>query len=156
MGRIRTWYYDIRNGLQAYRAWYQVIWKWRCWDHQYAEDVFRHALYLLQRQIKTANRHTTAEDDVAAIQAVLEALDRLGEDDYFDVEIKKLPIADEYYEDCEKRWDEWMATGGALSQASETICATAKRCYAIGNFKRKKDRALVAKAFVNKMERWWE
>lgn len=79
---------DIPYGIKNIIRWFPIIWKDRNWDHIFIYKILRHKLYFQQKHIREHNIHTSAIKDADRMKTCVFLLNRLIDDDYYDIAIK--------------------------------------------------------------------
>ena len=81
-------FYNVKNGLRNLWKWRSVVWNDRPWDYVYIFKALRFKLDETQRCID--GTFVGAEEEAAKIRSLIEAIDRILEDDYVSEEYKEL------------------------------------------------------------------
>ena len=80
---------SISQGFKSLWLWLPIICKDRNWDHQYIYIVLRHKLHLTEQLIRHHGHHVHRKRDADQIKVCINLLDRLIEDEYFEMAFKK-------------------------------------------------------------------
>lgn len=81
-------FYNVKNGLRNLWNWRSVVWNDRPWDYVYIFKALRFKLNETQRCID--GTFVGADEEAAKIRSLIEAIDRILEDDYVSEEYKEL------------------------------------------------------------------
>lgn len=85
---LARFFYNVKNGLRNLWKWRSVVWNDRPWDYVYIFKALRFKLDETQRCID--GTFVGAEEEAAKIRSLIEAIDRILEDDYVSEEYKEL------------------------------------------------------------------
>lgn len=80
--------YNLKNGLRNLWKWRSVVWNDRPWDYVYILHALRFKLDETQRCIDGS--FVGSDEEAAKIRSIMEALDRIIEDDYVSEESKAM------------------------------------------------------------------
>ena len=81
-------FYNVKNGLRNLWKWRSVVWNDRPWDYVYIFKALRFKLDETQRCID--GTFVGAEEEAAKIRSLIEAIDRILEDDYVKEEYEEM------------------------------------------------------------------
>ena len=81
-------FYNVKNGLRNLWKWRSVVWNDRPWDYVYIFKALRFKLDETQRCID--GTFVGSEEEAAKIRSLIEAIDRILEDDYVSEEYKEI------------------------------------------------------------------
>lgn len=85
---LARFFYNVKNGLRNLWKWRSVVWNDRPWDYVYIFKALRFKLDETQRCID--GTFVGAEEEAAKIRSLIEAIDRILEDDYVSEEYKEM------------------------------------------------------------------
>ena len=85
--KLTRFFYDVKNGLRNLWKWRSVVWNDRPWDYVYIFKALRFKLDETQRCID--GTFVGADEEAAKIRSLMEAIDRILEDDYVSEEYKE-------------------------------------------------------------------
>lgn len=85
---LSRFFYNVKNGLRNLWKWRSVVWNDRPWDYVYIFKALRFKLDETQRCID--GTFVGAEEEAAKIRSLIEAIDRILEDDYVSEEYKEM------------------------------------------------------------------
>lgn len=88
MNRIIRVFYNIKNGLRNFWKWRSVVWNDRPWDYVYIFKALRFKLDETQRCID--GTFVGADEEAAKIRSLIDAIDRILEDDYVKEEYEEM------------------------------------------------------------------
>ena len=108
--KIKSGWYNLKNGIESLIVWFPVIWKDRQWDHVYIYQILRHKLHLTEDLIRNYGVHTKNIQDADKIKVCVNLLDRLINDEY----------CDSAYKTHEDRWGVLTWKSDELDNESET------------------------------------
>jgi len=102
-----TFYRNIIRGIKNLITWFPVIWRDRNWDHVFIYNILHFKLKNMEKFFGEDAHYVGCEEDAAIMKKVVDALDRLIEDDY---------MAD-MYDKLYEKWGEFKLSsdsGGEL------------------------------------------
>lgn len=82
--KIRHLWYDIVRGVSNLAIWFSVIWKDRWWDHHFFFVILHKKLSLMEKNFRKHGCYTRAEKDADKMKIVVNLLDRIIKDEYFE------------------------------------------------------------------------
>jgi hypothetical protein len=85
---LARFFYNVKNGLRNLWKWRSVVWNDRPWDYVYIFKALRFKLDETQRCID--GTFVGAEEEAAKIRSLIEAIDRILEDDYVKEEYEEM------------------------------------------------------------------
>ena len=85
---LTRFYYNVKNGIRNLWKWRKVVWNDRPWDYVYIFKALRFKLDETQKCID--GTFVGAEEEAAKIRSLIEAIDRIIEDDYVSEEYKEM------------------------------------------------------------------
>ena len=85
---LSRFFYNVKNGLRNLWKWRSVVWNDRPWDYVYIFKALRFKLDETQRCID--GTFVGADEEAAKIRSLIDAIDRILEDDYVSEEYKEL------------------------------------------------------------------
>lgn len=77
---LARFFYNVKNGLRNLWKWRSVVWNDRPWDYVYIFKALRFKLDETQRCID--GTFVGADEEAAKIRSLIDAIDRILEDDY--------------------------------------------------------------------------
>ena len=87
-GNLSRFFYNVKNGLRNLWKWRSVVWNDRPWDYVYIFKALRFKLDETQRCID--GTFVGADEEAAKIRSLIEAIDRILEDDYVKEEYEEM------------------------------------------------------------------
>ena len=85
---LARFFYNVKNGLRNLWKWRSVVWNDRPWDYVYIFKALRFKLDETQRCID--GTFVGADEEAAKIRSLIEAIDRILEDDYVKEEYEEM------------------------------------------------------------------
>ena len=85
---LSRFFYNVKNGLRNLWKWRSVVWNDRPWDYVYIFKALRFKLDETQRCID--GTFVGADEEAAKIRSLMEAIDRILEDDYVKEEYEEM------------------------------------------------------------------
>ena len=85
---LSRFFYNVKNGLRNLWKWRSVVWNDRPWDYVYIFKALRFKLDETQRCID--GTFVGADEEAAKIRSLIEAIDRILEDDYVKEEYEEM------------------------------------------------------------------
>jgi hypothetical protein len=81
-------FYNVKNGLRNLWKWRSVVWNDRPWDYVYIFKALRFKLDETQKCID--GNFVGSEEEASKMRSLIEAIDRIIEDDYVKEEYEKM------------------------------------------------------------------
>lgn len=152
--KLTRFFYDVKNGIRNLWKWRSVVWNDRPWDYVYIFKALRFKLDETQRCID--GTFVGAEEEASKIRSLIEAIDRIIEDDY----VKK------EYEEMDKRYgklemifnDDNTITTTRENLKEEDKETERKETLALAELeaeRRQQDINFVFDTMKNDIQRWW-
>lgn len=85
---LARFFYNVKNGLRNLWKWRSVVWNDRPWDYVYIFKALRFKLDETQRCID--GTFVGADEEAAKIRSLIDAIDRILEDDYVKEEYEEM------------------------------------------------------------------
>lgn len=85
---LSRFFYNVKNGLRNFWKWRKVVWNDRPWDYVYIFKALRFKLDETQRCID--GTFVGADEEAAKIRSLIDAIDRILEDDYVKEEYEEM------------------------------------------------------------------
>ena len=151
---LARFFYNVKNGLRNLWKWRSVVWNDRPWDYVYIFKALRFKLDETQRCID--GTFVGAEEEAAKIRSLIEAIDRILEDDYVSEEYKEL---DRKYGKLEMIFHEDNTITTTRKNLKEEDKETErKETLSLAELeaeRRQKDINFVFDTMKNDIQRWW-
>lgn len=152
--KLTRFFYNVKNGIRNLWKWRSVVWNDRPWDYVYIFKALRFKLDETQRCID--GTFVGAEEEASKIRSLIEAIDRIIEDDY----VKK------EYEEMDKRYgklemifnDDNTITTTRENLKEEDKETERKETLALAELeaeRRQQDINFVFDTMKNDIQRWW-
>ena len=147
-------FYNVKNGLRNLWKWRSVVWNDRPWDYVYIFKALRFKLDETQKCID--GTFVGAEEEAAKIRSLIEAIDRILEDDYVSEEYKEM---DRKYGKLEMIFHEDNTITTTRTNLKEDDKETErKETLALAELeaeRRQQDINFVFDTMKNDIQRWW-
>lgn len=152
--KIERIYYNVKNGLRNLWKWRKVVWNDRPWDYVYIFKALRFKLEDTQKCID--GTFVGSEEEVKKIKSLIEAIDRIIEDDYVSEEYKEM---DKKYGTLEMLFnDDNTITMTRTNLKEEDKETERKETLALAELeadRRQNDINFVFDTMKNDIQRWW-
>ena len=154
MNKIIRGFYNIKNGLRNFWKWRKVVWNDRPWDYVYIFKALRFKLNETQRCID--GTFVGSDEEAAKIRSLIDAIDRILEDDYVKEEYEEM---DEKYGKLEMIFnDDNTITTTRENLKEEDREQERKETLALAELeadRRQKDINYVFDTMKNDIQKWW-
>ena len=151
---LSRFFYNVKNGLRNLWKWRSVVWNDRPWDYVYIFKALRFKLDETQRCIDGA--FVGADEEAAKIRSLIEAIERILEDDYVSEEYKEM---DRKYGKLEMIFnDDNTITTTRTNLKEEDKETERKETLALAELEAKRrqdDINFVFDTMKNDIQRWW-
>lgn len=152
--KLTRFFYDVKNGLRNFWKWRSVVWNDRPWDYVYIFKALRFKLDETQRCID--GTFVGAEEEASKIRSLIEAIDRIIEDDYVKKEYEEM---DKKYGKLEMIFnDDNTITTTRENLKEEDKETERKETLALAELeaeRRQQDINFVFDTMKNDIQRWW-
>lgn len=151
---LSRFFYNVKNGLRNIWKWRSVVWNDRPWDYVYIFKALRFKLDETQRCID--GNFVGAEEEAAKIRSLIEAIDRILEDDYVKEEYEEM---DRKYGKLEMIFnDDNTLTMSRTNLKEDDKETERKETLALAELeaeRRQQDINFVFDTMKNDIQRWW-
>lgn len=151
---LSRFFYNVKNGLRNLWKWRSVVWNDRPWDYVYIFKALRFKLDETQKCIDGS--FVGSEEEAKKIRSLIEAIDRIVEDDYVSEEYKTM---DEKYGKLEMIFnDDNTITTTRENLKEEDREQERKETLALAELeadRRQKDINYVFDTMKNDIQKWW-
>ena len=151
---LARFFYNVKNGLRNIWKWRSVVWNDRPWDYVYIFKALRFKLDETQRCID--GTFVGAEEEAAKIRSLIEAIDRILEDDYVKEEYEEM---DRKYGKLEMIFnDDNTITTTRTNLKEEDKETERKETLSLAELeaeRRQQDINFVFNTMKNDIQRWW-
>ena len=151
---LARFFYNVKNGLRNLWKWRSVVWNDRPWDYVYIFKALRFKLDETQRCID--GTFVGADEEAAKIRSLIEAIDRILEDDYVSEEYKEM---DRKYGKLEMIFNDDNTITTTRENLKEDDKETErKETLALAELeaeRRQQDINFVFDTMKNDIQRWW-
>lgn len=151
---LARFFYNVKNGLRNLWKWRSVVWNDRPWDYVYIFKALRFKLDETQRCID--GTFVGADEEAAKIRSLIEAIDRILEDDYVKEEYKEM---DRKYGKLEMIFNDDNTITTTRENLKEDDKETErKETLALAELeaeRRQQDINFVFDTMKNDIQRWW-
>lgn len=151
---LARFFYNVKNGLRNLWKWRSVVWNDRPWDYVYIFKALRFKLDETQRCID--GTFVGADEEAAKIRSLIEAIDRILEDDYVKEEYEEM---DRKYGRLEMVFnDDNTLTMSRTNLKEDDKETERKETLALAELeaeRRQQDINFVFDTMKNDIQRWW-
>jgi hypothetical protein len=151
---LARFFYNVKNGLRNLWKWRSVVWNDRPWDYVYIFKALRFKLDETQRCID--GTFVGADEEAAKIRSLIEAIDRILEDDYVKKEYEEM---DKKYGKLEMIFNDDNTITTTREKLKEEDKETErKETLALAELeaeRRQQDINFVFDTMKNDIQRWW-
>ena len=151
---LARFFYNVKNGLRNIWKWRSVVWNDRPWDYVYIFKALRFKLDETQRCID--GTFVGADEEAAKIRSLIEAIDRILEDDYVKEEYEEM---DRKYGKLEMIFNDDNTITTTREKLKEEDKETErKETLALAELeaeRRQQDINFVFDTMKNDIQRWW-
>lgn len=151
---LSRFFYNVKNGIRNLWKWRSVVWNDRPWDYVYIFKALRFKLDETQRCID--GTFVGADEEAAKIRSLIEAIDRILEDDYVKEEYEEM---DRKYGKLEMIFnDDNTITTTRTNLKEENKETERKETIALAELeaeRRQQDINFVFDTMKNDIQRWW-
>lgn len=147
-------FYNVKNGLRNLWKWRSVVWNDRPWDYVYIFKALRFKLDETQRCID--GTFVGADEEAAKIRSLIDAIDRILEDDYVKEEYDEM---DRKYGKLEMIFNNdnslTMTRENLKEEDKETERKETLALAELEAERRQQDINFVFDTMKNDIQRWW-
>ena len=152
--KLSSFFYNVKNGFRNIWKWRSVVWNDRPWDYVFILKALRFKLDETQKCIDGS--FVGSEEEAKKIRSLVEALDRIVEDDYVSEEYKAM---DEKYGKLEMIFnDDNTITTTRKNLKEEDRETERQETLALAELeakRRQQDINFVFDTMKNDIQRWW-
>lgn len=144
---FRGWVRQLTTPIKNIILWYPILKEDQQWDNEYLYEIIKHKLKLMEDFHRSDKSHTANSEDYAdEMREVIDALDRLIENDYMPKEFN------EYFDSLLRaNIDVFNRPALTLTEREEHL-----KWYNEEAENRRKDMELVFNSLRDKSEAWWD
>lgn len=139
---LRSFFYNLKNGLSNIIEYFNIVWYDRDWDYSYIDRLLRFKLNKMANKMEKYDQHTSKDATVKQLRFCVKLLDRLIADDYIHPDFEKT---------FSERSTNDILTGKNKNFTDEDFSNWMK----YESYLREKDRCVLENIIKKHMTGWW-
>lgn len=139
ISRLRSLFYNLKNGLPNIIEYLPIIWHDRDWDYSYIDRLMR---FKLNKMANKMEKHTSKDPAIKQLRFCVKLLDRLIADDYI-------------HPDFEKTFNERSTSDILTGKNKNFTDEDFSKWMKYEAYLREKDRCVLENIMKKHMTGWW-